>query len=180
MEYCFWTFCHLSLNDSVSRLVHWAHNSPSFYFPIVNTKIFQIQLPLFTIYWVSYEHCNYLESTRVPTSHFSHRREFCVSSGFLVRTLCSIYEGNYSSEMCCLTFSPKIYEIPNVLTVFRFVLCYLCFREYIFSADAGQHPKNQIKTCFKTKIPNPVPRNVAKMLAHQVTEIQVSWSMEYA
>ncbi|XP_039224849.1 ubiquitin-associated and SH3 domain-containing protein A isoform X1 [Crotalus tigris] len=42
-------------------------------------------------------------------------------------------------------------------------------REYIFSSDAGQLPKNQIKTCFKTKIPNPVPRNVAKMLAHQLS-----------
>lgn len=74
----------------------------------------------------------------------------------------------------CVTFGPKICVIPNFLTVFCFVLCYLCFREYIFSADAGQLPKNQIKTRFKTKIPNPVPRNVAKMLAHQVTEIQRS------
>ncbi|XP_013928260.1 PREDICTED: ubiquitin-associated and SH3 domain-containing protein A isoform X2 [Thamnophis sirtalis] len=37
------------------------------------------------------------------------------------------------------------------------------------NTDAGQHPKNQIKTCFKTKIPSPVPRNVAKMLAHQLS-----------
>ncbi|XP_034279832.1 ubiquitin-associated and SH3 domain-containing protein A [Pantherophis guttatus] len=42
-------------------------------------------------------------------------------------------------------------------------------REYIFSADAGQLSKNQIKTCFKTKIQNPVLRNVAKMLTHQLS-----------